>query len=206
MEPPVLILTACVNPRGTTTDTPAERLEMYLRNARLWLEKTSLKVILVDSSGYAFRELGAHPNLLGVVDVTMLDLGPRSNSSSVYEALSLLAVLSSPLSQGHGKFVKVTARYYLPGLEAALAAVPPSANFVCQCLFGSDYRHSEVFGFDRRVFAEVFKRVLFDDKIMEQGIFEIDKVVSDCVVACLPQLHIQDPVRRGGDGLVLPHL
>jgi hypothetical protein len=197
---PVIILTACVKAHGTTKDTHEERLYIYKKNIRLWLEHTLLPIIVVDSSGEQFDDI-KHDRLT-VISIKIANL---DCSSSIYEALSLMNVLSSNVSEQYDFFVKVTCRYFLPQLEYHINNLNEDVSIMYQTLHGSNYQHSEMFGFTRSLFSHIFKSVVFENKIMEHAIFKLDEKVQ-CKSVRLPLLHIHEKVKRGGDGMILPYL
>lgn len=55
-----IILTVCVNPQNVTQlkmVDKKERLEIYLKSIKQWLENTNLNIIVVENSNYQFPEL-----------------------------------------------------------------------------------------------------------------------------------------------------
>lgn len=203
MAKTLLVLTACVTPILGTVDTPEQRRQIYERNLRLWLDRTTLPVLIVDSSGHKFEGF-EHERLVGVVSVTLPDV---NHCSSVYEALSLLAVMSSDHAKPYDRFVKVTARYFCPGLEALLNEIPDDVSIIHQSMCSENWCNSEVFGFTREVFVDLFKHVVFQGKFMENALYSVQTAGPvGRRSARLPQIAIHELVRRGGDGLTLPHL
>ena len=126
----VLIILTCtvkINPHKHflfQTD-PRERLALYLKSIKQWLEKTSLKICVVENSGYTFPELsnymethGSRFEIITFDEMTLtgeLQHLKHNNSKGASEMYSIIHAYEHTKFKRDINFaIKVTGRYFIP--------------------------------------------------------------------------------------------
>ena len=112
---------------------PDDRIHTYCRSVRAWLSQTSFPVVLVENSGYTFPELEVeqrdYPGRLEIVSYRESELPDASyltssDSKGESEMFAIrYAMARASLCQHAPFFIKITARYFVPGLEPYLNAL-----------------------------------------------------------------------------------
>ena len=202
-----LLLTATVCPARDMTHTarrdPALRRGDYERALARWAKGTSLPVVLVENSGAHLGTLrDAHG---GATFVSFVDGAVDAAKGKGHaEARAIRRALDSGILDGCERVVKVTGRYFLEGLDAALAAVDPAAALVVQSApspwqMADGVLRSEVVGFrnEAGLFDGVFGG---QDEArgapMERVLFVAANALRDAglVVAELPRLAVPETI------------
>jgi len=123
----VLTCTVKINPHKHflfQTD-PSERLALYLKSIKQWLEKTCLKICVVENSGYTFPELSdyleKYSNRFEIItfdEMTLLGEFQHlkyNNSKGASEMHSIIHAYQNTQFKHSVNFViKVTGRYFIP--------------------------------------------------------------------------------------------
>jgi|688.fasta_scaffold40387_5 hypothetical protein len=104
---------------------PTERLELYLKSIKQWLEKTTFKICVVENSGYTFPELSDHMEKYG----QRFEIITFDECALPHELQHLMYNVSKGASEMHSinyayehtKFkqdvnfvIKITGRYFVP--------------------------------------------------------------------------------------------
>jgi hypothetical protein len=140
----ILTSTIYVNPKKNhlcNTD-PNNRLEIYLKSVKQWLEKTNFKIVLVENSGYKYPELKEYAETYKdrfemilfkedeIKDEVYDDIGAQAvrlpndylyTSKGTSEMFAIYyAYQESFLAKTCDFFIKITCRYFIPQLEEFL--------------------------------------------------------------------------------------
>jgi hypothetical protein len=109
---------------------PEERKNLYIKTIRQWLTKTQLKVVVVENSGYTFEELSEERKLyrerFEIITYNEYTLPESSYLVNITdkgssELFSInYAYNKSALVKTSNFIIKITGRYYIPGLEEYL--------------------------------------------------------------------------------------
>ena len=123
-----IILTSTVN--VNTKDSyflkdSSERLKQYIKSVKAWLENTRYKIILVENSGYPFNELSEevekYRGRFEILSFNGMDEAPEFiltlKDKGLHELFSINYVLNNSKLCDSDFIIKVTGRYYIPGLE-----------------------------------------------------------------------------------------
>ena len=180
------------------------RKELYTRQIRRWLDETGFFLYVIESSGYAFPEIPSHDRLR----VVAFDLSEKLNSSSQYEARSILHFLSTvrnePAFRHATHILKVTGRYFLDGIVGELARLSDDGtDFFLQQHRNDQIRwqNSEYFGI-RRDLLENMVTPIVHVGYMEECLYEASRHNGR-----FRFLHpFPNRIARGGDGLVIDPL
>jgi hypothetical protein len=104
-----------------------ERLELYLKSVLQWLTKTNFKIVLVENSGYNYDELNAEKELykdrfevLTFVESELEESrylidNPHKGASEMFTIN--YGFFCSKIINPSDFIIKITARYFIPGLE-----------------------------------------------------------------------------------------
>jgi hypothetical protein len=171
----IIILTSTVNVNKNKiyiiqTD-PSERLQIYLKSVKEWLNKTLFKVVLIENSGYTFEELNNEKeifkNRFEFISYNESELEESkwlisNNSKGESELFSIkYAIKNSRLILPSSFIIKITARYFIPDLHDYLSLFNLS-KFDClvqynrdRCeMVGSSYKNADYI-FNRDVLADL---------------------------------------------------
>lgn len=200
----IVLLTTCAR-RADGQDEA--RIHLYETQIRQWLERTSLTIVVVESSNTGFPNLPPHPRL---VVLAFDDHVPSGSSSTISEWVSMQYAIDAYL-RNHTKpddyILKVTGRYFLDGVEAhanAIVADATSPSIFVQTHGGLGWRNSEYFLMTFSNF-QVFVQSHFlhscQAKLMEQCLADFIRDKTIGVLGPYPNM-----IPRGGLGDVLTEL
>ena len=104
---------------------PTERLELYLKSIKQWLEKTTFKVCVVENSGYTFPELDDYVQkyadrfeIITFNEMTLpenlqhLKYNTSKGASEMYSIIH--AYQHTKFKHGVNFVIKITGRYFVP--------------------------------------------------------------------------------------------
>ena len=123
----IIILTTCVEHMNENSINKP-RLDLYLKQLKLWLQNTTFTIYLVESSnnGRCFLPLKEkYPNRLNIVTFNQKKLYPNWSGSSLLEAASIKHVMDKLIKNEKDctHVLKVTGRYFLSDIESKLSNV-----------------------------------------------------------------------------------
>jgi hypothetical protein len=146
-----------------------ERLQIYLKAIRQWLTKTSLKIVLVENSGYNFEELNAEKELykdrFEVITFVESELEESKHlTENTHKGASEIFAINyafnkSNLTQTSDFIIKITARYFIPDLENYLKNYDLNEY---DCLTQNTRIRCEMVGSHRKNFDCIFNTHTFD--------------------------------------------
>ena len=71
--------------------------------------------------------------------------------------------------------IKITGRYYIPGLEKQLLFIP-DADMLLQSRFHENFQHSEIFGFKKELTNDIFETLTkASHPMMEKRLYDLSK-------------------------------
>jgi len=148
----------------------SERLKIYIKSVTEWLNKTKLKIILVENSGYTFEELNNEKELFkdrfeiisySEGEVEERDWLVSNNSKGESELFSIrYAFKNSRLINKDSFIIKITARYFIPDLEDYLSLFKLN-NF--DCLVQYDRNRCEMVGSHYKNMEYMFNKDVLED-------------------------------------------
>jgi hypothetical protein len=150
----VLLLTSTVQVGAQITwlhqTSKEERLQTYLQSIGKWLSETTLPVVLVENSGYDFGLTDTERFEVVSFDDTLVDNKNKGRS----ELLAIdYAYRNSRLLRDATFVVKLTGRYFVPGLETYLRGLPLDN---IDCLTQHNTSRCEMVGAHKRAFSRIF--------------------------------------------------
>jgi hypothetical protein len=149
----------CVNPNQLDKDPSKDaneisnyRKELYTNVINNWLNKTSLPIYVVESSGYNFDNI-KNERLV----VLSFDGEPQPNST-VAEAKSILYALEQLKNYNidYTHILKVTGKYYLDNIESILDILPHNYDLYTQQHVNHQWKqqNTEYYGIRKELFYE----------------------------------------------------
>lgn len=155
----IVLLTMCVNPNQLDKDPSKNvneisnyRKELYTNVINNWLNKTSLPIYVVESSGYNFDDI-KNERLV----VFSFNGEPQPNST-VAEAKSILYALEQLKNYdiNYTHILKVTGKYYLDDIESTLNILPPDYDIYTQQHCNQEWgqQNTEYYGIKKDLFFE----------------------------------------------------
>ncbi len=226
MSYPVLIIlttTVYINPNKTFLYQKGqeERLKTYLNSIRKWMEETSFNILVVENSGYEFKELDEYKEKYGdrfdFVSYIEKDIVHEDFYTNQSKGISELFAIQ--LGYNKSKFfekvefiMKVTGRYFIPGFYDYLL----NNNFFVRCkvtghpyvqneilvLRQNNQKRCELFGCNNKIFDFIFS---FSTHCNNGGCYlgiedviekRIKMINPDYIFIC-KQLYIE-PTQQGG--------
>ena len=146
-----------------------DRLQAYLKSVSQWLTKTNFKIVLVENSGYNFEELNAEKELykdrFEVITFVESELEESKNlTENPHKGASEIFAINygfyhSKLTKSSDFIIKITARYFLPGLEDYLKNYDLNEY---DCLTQNTRIRCEMVGSHRKNFDRIFNTHTFD--------------------------------------------
>jgi hypothetical protein len=144
-----------------------ERLDVYLKSIRQWLDKSNFNIIVVDNSGYRYDELSEekakYENRFEVVSFVESEVeeakyleGNTSKGASEMFAI-YYAFRHTRIIQPHHFIIKITARYFIPELEEYLSGYDLSTY---DSLTQENRDRCEMVGCHYNKFTSIFKPYL----------------------------------------------
>jgi hypothetical protein len=193
----IILLTMCVNPNQTdksyTQDEVNYRKELYINVINKWLNKTSLPIYVVESSGYTFDEI--KNDRLTVFSFE----GEKYGNSSLAEKYSILYALDKLKSVDCNYVLKVTGKYFLENIEYVLDQLPDDYDIYTQQHRIPGIQNSEYYGIKKELFYDFANTCC--DGVMENHLYNymLNKKVID-----IP-FQFSNNVARG-DGSIISNL
>ena len=139
----LLILTCTINVNHYKhyiyQTNPNDRLELYLKSIKQWLELTNFKICVIENSGYTFSELAEYTNKYNdrfeILTFNELNLTNGlehliyNNSKGASEMYSIIYAYSNTKFKNNINFViKITGRYFIPDFQNFLIQVDIISN------------------------------------------------------------------------------
>lgn len=108
-----------------------DRVNCYIKSIKQWLEKTNLKICVVENSGYTFPELSEYCQLYSdrfeIITFNEFENPPEfqhliyNNSKGASEMFSILyAYANTKFKNSINFIIKITCRYFIPSFEQFL--------------------------------------------------------------------------------------
>jgi hypothetical protein len=179
-----IILTSTVNVNLSKTHlfqvNPTDRISTYLKSVKQWLEKTPLRICLVENSGYTFPELNEEKekykdrfDIISYVEnqVKGAEHVVNNVSKGSSEILSInIARTNSKVIKDCLFFIKITARFFIPEFYNYLLENSFDEKVVydgfSKSIMGIRQNNAdrcELLGCSNRLFPFIFNMCLIDD-------------------------------------------
>lgn len=210
-----IILTSTINCKDSIqyliqNDT-GERLQSYLKSVKQWLYHTNFPIVLVENSGYTFEELSKEKELFKkrfeVISYVESDLEtakylrnkPSKGASEIYQINYAFynSKLIQEINQNTNFIIKVTARFFIPELEAYLNKYNLN-QFQALCQYNRN--RCEMVGSHVQSFRYIFHHNLINNKGEYDG--HVENIYRERINNCKKKLRCKlftiEPTQRGG--------
>ena len=186
-----------------------ERVQTYLKAIRKWLRNTDYKVVVVENSGYTFEELGKekikYKDRFEVITFTEETLKGAEYLKEItnkgdHEVFAVrYAYEHSKLLQDSDFIIKITGRYYIPGLQSYLQRTHLKQY---HAISQSDSGRCELIGCSNEAFPMMFDLNMEDANgynAHAESVYKyrMTKKIESKELLVLPTFSI-DPTQRGG--------
>jgi hypothetical protein len=234
MDNILIILTCTVNVNHYKhflyqTD-PNDRLQCYLKSIKQWLEKTNLKICVVENSGYTFSELSEYIDkyndrfeLLTFNEFTLsndLHHIMYNVSKGASEMYSIIYANKNTKFTNNNFIIKITGRYFILDFEKFLSDIDITKrtkhvgiNYNKNLIIGlrqSNHQRCEILGIHKFLFDILFRLNLSND----DGVFfpHVETIYRDRfillnqenIIDC-PKFEIE-PTQMGGWNTIVTDL
>jgi hypothetical protein len=186
-----------------------ERVQTYLKAIRKWLQNTEYKVVVVENSGYTFEELGKekikYKDRFEVITFTEETLKGAEYMKEItnkgdHEVFAIqYAYEHSKLLHDSDFIIKITGRYYVPGLQPYLQRIYLKQY---HAISQSDSGRCELIGCSNEAFPMMFDLNMEDANgynAHAESVYKyrMTKKIESKELLVLPTFSI-DPTQRGG--------
>ena len=220
-----LLLTTCINPKKDflkkeKSEDPErerekdikERFDMYKKIINKYLEKTNLKLHIIESSnsnllGEFYKDNDRISYHTFQLDKPVFFNNIENNSTSSFEAYSILKAYQAFRLDKYDKILKVTGRYYIPNVENIINSFEDRYDLYVQSQSHDDHRsqRSEIFGMKSNICPGIMIGTIRSKTLIESYIYNLYKKWEEnpyppYVHQRIPLIHLDEPVFRGGDG------
>ena len=147
------------------------RLDTYLKSIKNWLEHTKFNIIVVENSGYHFNELNEEKKrYANRFEVIVFDESKQADTEYLKyitakgagEAYAInYAFNNSKLLDNSDFMIKITGRYFIPGLESFLGKYN---LYNYDALRQHDKDRCEIVGASKHAFPLVFNQYMVNSK------------------------------------------
>lgn len=152
-----------------------ERLNTYMKSIKQWLVNTNFNIVLVENSGYQFEELQEekeiYKNRFEIISFVEQELEEAQylkydNSKGTSELFSInYAFNHSEIIKNSIFIIKITARYYIPGLQEYLLDFDLN-NY--DCLTQNNRDRCEMVGCHYNNFQHLFNNNFVDEHLYDK--------------------------------------
>jgi mannosyltransferase OCH1-like enzyme len=203
-----ILLTTCVDIKAgykDTYDTQQSRIKLYNKVIERWINETSFDIYVVESSGYTFPEFINNPRITIYSFIQTNVYNCKLCSATPYEAESIIKAFDNLNLQRYPKILKVTGKYFLPGIEKLVKDIPDNAQLYFQNKESYSLQNSEFFGCKTIYLKSIMNLILensYKNMNFESTLYSLkDKFI----IYRFPKIKLDNFVRRG-DGNILKYL
>lgn len=147
-----------------------ERVQVYTKKIKQWLYESQFRIVVVENTGYTFEELNEEKEkfkhrfeVISYVESELesadfLKGNPYKGASEIFAIEH--AYITSPLCQQADFIIKVTGRFFIPGLEEYLKQFDLSQYHV---LTQNKMNRCEMLGCHKDYFYTIFNTLLINE-------------------------------------------
>lgn len=184
-----------------------ERLFIYLRSIKQWIDKTNFNIIVVDNGNYSYPELSNEAEIykdrfqiLYYDENELPDTNYLINNSTkgIHELYAInYAFENSALVENSNFIIKITGRYFLPDLENYLHKFNLE-NINCIRQINPDC--CELVGCHKKIFYKIFNRYVINNNNMHE--YNVETLFKCRIswfnnIIVLPVMSIEPPTTTG---------
>jgi hypothetical protein len=197
-----ILLTTTVNTDFLNQDnTPEIRLKIYIDSINEWLNNTNLTLYVVESSNYDFPEFKDNPRVKVFSFISSNKIKCNRCFATPYEAESILKAFYYFKLNKYRNIIKVTGKYYIPGMETLIKNIPSDAEVFYQYTQYNGLQNSEIFGCQSIYLPKIMNKIIENSKLNMN--FETTITSLDYKSYRFPPIQLKTPVKRSGDNKIM---
>jgi hypothetical protein len=216
----IILLTTTVNVQKKDwlrEANPLERIVTYTRSLSFWLKETKLPIVVVENNGYTFEEWNnwkeQYKDRLEIITFREKELNKASylredTSKGASEIFAIeYAYLHSKWIKNYSFLIKITGRFFIPGLELFLRDIQWD-NYIA--LNQHDIEECQMVGVNLKNFYDVFDPILLN----KDGKYEphVEYIYKERILAISVEKIIRcpsfpvDPIMSGGNDRIFHYI
>ena len=203
----LLTTTVYINTADYKNDynSPKSRLKIYIDSINKWLKNTNLTLYIVESSKYSFPEFKNNPRVKVCSFSSSNTIQCKECSATPYEAESILKAFNYFNLKKYNKIIKVTGKYYIPGMEKMIRDIPPDADIFFQNTNENflQKQNSEIFGCKTMYLTEIMNTIIDNSKRNMNFESTLYTIASNYKVYRFPLIRLETPIKRSGDNKIM---
>ena len=209
----VLLMTTTVNIFDNVSwlsqKNKQERLKMYGKKIMKWLNKSKLKIVVIENSEHRFNDLTKHTNHRFEI-ISFKYTKKQKEIMDKYEAKGQHEIYAIEYACNHSRLIKecdyvikITGRYFVPDLESILYKElnkNPKIDFIRQSSLWRNMNRCEIVGCSKNNINKLFYFPLEND-MMEQEM--MDRMVKSKNILNLPEMKLDEKTKQGVGHLII---
>ena len=190
-------------------NSPESRLKLYLDTINEWLKNTNLTIYVVESSNYSFPEYKNNPRVKIFTFKSTNIINCKDCSATPYEAESILKAFKYFNLNTYDKIIKITGKYFIPGIENLIKNIPDDADIFFQNSNENALKkqNSEIFGCKTKYLPKIMNLIIENSKNninFESTLFLLSQNNEmNFKVYTFPIIVLNNPVKRSGDNKII---
>ena len=220
-----LVLTTCVKPnkkfitkvhsddaKKEIEKDLKERVNLYKNVIDKYLDRTKLNIHIIESSGSnilrdIYKDNDRVKYYTFKLDKPTFFYNINNESTTAYEAYSILQAYENFNLSKYGRILKITGRYFIPNIENIINTFQENADIYVQNTVYHDSlsQRCEVIGMKSNICQGLMISVIKKKVLMERFLYDLYKEHSDnpnppYIAQRIDLIKLEEPVSRGGDG------
>ncbi len=226
-----LVLTTCVNAKkkfmtkSFSDDAEREiendlkeRVNLYKNVIDKYLERTNLTIHIIESSGSnALGEIYKDNNRIKFytfkLDKSTFFYNINNESTTAYEAYSILNAYENFNLSKYSKILKITGRYFVPNIEDIINSLTEEADIYVQNTVYHDSlsQRCEIIGMKSYLCPGLMVSIIRKKELMERFLYDLyyehkENQNPPYIAQRIDLIKLEEPVKRGGDGQTIEEL
>lgn len=187
-------------------NTPEARLKIYTDAINDWLQNTNMTIYIVESSNYNFPEYSGNPRVKVFSFKTENNINCKHCSATPYEAESILRAFNYFKLDKYDKIIKITGKYYIPGIEELIRNIPENSELIFQYTHKDNLQNSEIFGCKTKLLPTIMNKIIENSQNNINFEKTLHMISKDYIVYRFPPIKLNRQIRRSGDNLLMDEL
>jgi len=171
----VLLTTCTITKSINGIGNEEERIKMYNEVINNYLNKTSINIYIVNSSGYTFPEFKNNPRIF--IYSYIQENKYLRYPVSYHEATSILKAFDYLNLNKFEYIIKITGRYFIPNINDIISKIPLGTELIFQNKDNSFiltfYQNSEIFGCKSSLLKNIMKTIINNNYISFEQIITL---------------------------------